>query len=217
MKIRKSKAAVIVCIVVTMIATTAAPAFAKAPAREKTEYEGKGRVEVEFKGNVKYKKPKVTVKDTKGKKYSASIVKRDSDDLTFVIKKYKEGRTYKYTIKGLKKSGTKKYGKVKGTVKIPVAKAVAAPKNVTAANANNIAIADAVKVYKIVQSTVSKLTCKLDGKKYEIEFIAEKSDGTLYEFEYEISLTGGVIERDQEYKSSASAGDVIIDQDEWDD
>ena len=201
MKIRKSKAAVIVCMVVAMIATTAAPAFAKAPAKEKTEYEGKGRVEVEFRGNVKYKNPKVTVKDTSGRDYSASIVKKDGDDLTFVIKKYKQGKTYKYTIKGLKKRDTKKYGKVTGTVKIPAAK-TASPANITVAKASSIAVADAVKVYDIVQSTVSQLVCKQDGKKYEVEFIAEKSDGTLYEFEYEISLTGGVIERDQ---------------DEWDD
>lgn len=194
MKLRKPKAAAIACMI-TMIAAITAPVFASAPAKEKTDYEGKGRVEVEFYEDVKYKDPKVTVKDTNGRRYSASIVEKDDDSLTFRIKKYKQGKTYKFTVTGLKKEGTKKYGKVKGTVKIPASKA---SNNVTAAKANSIAVADAVKVYKIEKSTVSKLMCRKDGRKYEVEFVAEKADGNLYEFEYEISSKGNVIEREED-------------------
>lgn len=109
-----------------MIIAAAVPASAASPKKESIEYKGKGKVEVEFIGKVYYKKPYVTVKDTSGKKYSASIVDRDSDDLDFRIKNYKEGKTYKFTIKGVKKRGTSKYGSLSGTVKIPSAKKAAA-------------------------------------------------------------------------------------------
>ena len=96
----------------------AVPAFA-APKVRKAEYEGKGRVEVDFNSKVSYKNAKVTVKDNKGAGYRTTINEKDNDDLTFTIKKFKTGRTYTYTISGVKKSGEKSYGTVTGKVTIP--------------------------------------------------------------------------------------------------
>ena len=96
----------------------AVPAFA-APKVRKAEYEGKGRVEVDFNSKVSYKNAKVTVKDNQGAGYRTTINEKDNDDLTFTIKKFKTGRTYTYTISGVKKSGEKSYGTVTGKVTIP--------------------------------------------------------------------------------------------------
>ena len=96
----------------------AVPAFA-APKVRKAEYEGKGRVEVDFNSKVSYKNAKVTVKDNKGAGYRTTINEKDNDDLTFTIKKFKTGRTYTYTISDVKKSGEKSYGTVTGKVTIP--------------------------------------------------------------------------------------------------
>lgn len=96
----------------------AVPAFA-APKIRKAEYEGKGRVEVDFNSKVSYKNVKVTVKDDKGAGYSTRINEKDNDDLTFTINNFKTGRTYTYTISGVRKNGEKSYGKVIGKVSIP--------------------------------------------------------------------------------------------------
>lgn len=104
-------------IMIWMVAA-AMPAFA-APKIKKAEYEGKGRVEVDFNSKVRYKNVKVTVKDNKGASYSVKINEKDHNDLTFTIKKFKTGRTYTYTISGIRKSGEKSYGKVTGKVAIP--------------------------------------------------------------------------------------------------
>ncbi|MCQ4636144.1 hypothetical protein NE619_05345 [Anaerovorax odorimutans] len=123
---RKATAVIVaLAMVMTMGIFTAAPvsaASSSAPKIEKIKYDGKGKVEVDFYGKVKYKKVKVTVKDTSGKKYKASIRDKDNDELEFKIKNYKKGKKYKFTIKGIKKARASKYTSVKGTVKIPAAK-----------------------------------------------------------------------------------------------
>jgi len=106
-------------LMITIWAIVAAvPAFA-APKVKKAEYEGKGRVEVDFNSKVKYKNVKVTVKDNKGAAYSTKINEKDNDDLAFTIKNFKTGRTYTYTISGVKKNNESSYGKVTGKVTIP--------------------------------------------------------------------------------------------------
>lgn len=66
--------------------TFSIPVQAKAPAKEKVEYEGYDKVEVEFYGNVQWKNPGITVKDSNGKQYAVAIVKRDNDEIKFRIK-----------------------------------------------------------------------------------------------------------------------------------
>ena len=106
-------------IAVTM---SGASAFAAtAPTVEDTEYKGKGRVEVEFKGNVAWKDAKVVVKDLDGKTYKTTIIEKDSDEIDFRIKEFQKNRTYKITIKGVKVKGTTGYTSVKTKVYIPKA------------------------------------------------------------------------------------------------
>ena len=91
------------------------------PKIKDTDYEGKGKVEVEFSGKVQYKNLKLTVTDKKGNKVSAKIVDKDSDDVTFKISNYKEGQTYYYKLSGVRRRGESKYTSVSGKVKIPKA------------------------------------------------------------------------------------------------
>ena len=122
MKIRKtfrSAAAFLVAAAMAMGMMTVPAAAASAPEIEDVSYDGKGKVEVDFVGHVEYKNCKVTVKDTKGKSYKATIIEKDNDDLDFKIKKYKTNRTYKFTIKKIRKAGSSSWTSVKGKVKIP--------------------------------------------------------------------------------------------------
>jgi len=109
-------------IVAAIIAvSTIVPAFAATPVIKKTEYEGSGIVEVDFKKNVQYKNAKVTVKDSAGKSYTASIKSKDSDDLKFYVKSIKAGKTYTYKISGVRSGGSGNYVSVSGTFKTPAA------------------------------------------------------------------------------------------------
>lgn len=123
----KKRMRTILCtlLVLVWVAAAAMPAMAS-PKIKEAEYEGNGRVEVDFGSKVKYKNVKVTVKDSKGKAYSTKINEKDDDDLTFTIKKFKKGLTYTYKISGIKKKTEKNYSTITGKVKIPAA--TAAPK-----------------------------------------------------------------------------------------
>ncbi len=161
------------------------PSQAASKLIEDVEYDGKGVVDVEFSRDVKYKKAKVTVKDNKGKKYKATIVRKDSDDLKFKIKKYKTGRKYTFTIKGVKKWNAKKFGTVKGKVKID--KKFVTKKS-TPKGSDYIGIPQAKKValanVGLTSGQVKFVKAKFeidDGiPQYDIEFT---KDGVEYEFE----------------------------------
>lgn len=175
----------------------AAPAMAKTPSTEEIKYEGRGVVEVEFYGDVEWKNPKVTVKDTSGKKYKASIIKYDDDEFDFKIKKYKKNKKYKFRIGKVRVAGTSKYGTVKGSVKIPSDKG-----KVSRAKAKKIAINNAVKKYNIIRSTVNDYSIEKDyynGKAiWEIDFDAKKKSGGWCEYDYKISRSTGKILRSEE-------------------
>ena len=107
--------ALLICFVLSVTAMAA-------PTIRKTEYEGKGKVDVSFGSKVSYNDVKVTVKNADGKSETCTIVNKDADDLEFRIKNYKAGSTYRYTISGVAVKGEKDYGSVSGKVSIPKAK-----------------------------------------------------------------------------------------------
>lgn len=187
----------IVCLVALamVLGLAASPAFASAPAKEKVKYLGNGKVEVEFWDDVEYRNVKVTVKDTSGKKYKASIYELDDDELKFNIKKYKAGKTYKFTISGVRAEFTSKFGKVKGTVKI---KKASKAKNISASKAKSIALDDAAKRYNVPKSQFHNIHVKKDRDNgiavYDVEFRT-----TTHEYEYEISMTGKILKHEREW------------------
>ena len=183
----------------TMGIMTAAPAMAKAPAKEEVKYNGEGKVEVEFVGDVQWKNAKVTVKDTSGKKYGVKITKKDDDEIKFTVKKYKYGKKYKFWIKGVREFDSGSYGTVKGSFKIPKKSTT-----ISKAKAKSIAINNAVKTYKIKRNTVRDYDIEKDtfhGKAvWEVSFDAKKKSGAWCEYEYKINRSSGkILYKEQDY------------------
>lgn len=183
-------------LMLSLIITSAASAFAAAPAIKKVDYEGKGKVEVDFGSDVKYKKAKVTVTDTSGTTYKATILNKDEDDLEFKIKNYKSGKKYNFTISGVKEQGTSKYGSVSGTVKIPKATSTKITKSeaikiATKHAKNKLGASDfrdkeAEKDrYKGTASWDVDFEAKINGKWYDFDYDINRSTGKVLHYEYE--------------------------------
>lgn len=95
----------------------AAPAAT--PVIEDIEVNGKGRIEVDFKGKVQYKNLAVKVKDVDGKKYAVKILGRDSDEINIKAAGLAPGTKYTLVITGIRQKGATNYGKVKTTFITP--------------------------------------------------------------------------------------------------
>ena len=115
----KKRVLAIVMTLLCAVSLIRIPVEAKAQQIKKTEYEGNGKVEVEFFGYVQYKNAKVTVKAPDGTKLTAKITDKDHDDLDFKVKGLKAGTKYTYTISGIRFGKSGKYGSVSGTFKTP--------------------------------------------------------------------------------------------------
>jgi len=77
------------------------PVFAAQNESIRVEYDGYGRVEVDFRKNVRYNEAKVDVQDSSGASLPAVILDRDEDDLDFVVENLVPGETYSFTITGV--------------------------------------------------------------------------------------------------------------------
>ena len=109
-----------------MFGTTAMAASAPSnrPEIEDVDYEGSGKVEVDFYNQVYYNGVKFTVKDTSGKSYSTKILEKDSDEISFKVNNVKSGKTYNFTISGIKVRGTSGYTSVSSSFKVSAVGAV---------------------------------------------------------------------------------------------
>lgn len=86
-----------------------------------TEWEGKGKVEVHFPYNVKLRKAQVIVTDAAGKKHSARILKVEKREVEFRAADLRQGETYSFTIRGIKKKSKRgSYGTAQGSFTVPV-------------------------------------------------------------------------------------------------
>ncbi len=115
----KKRVLAIVMTLLCAVSLIRIPVEAKAQQIRKTEYEGNGKVEVEFYGYAQYKNAKVTVKATDGTKLTAKITDKDHDDLDFKVKGLKADTKYTYTISGIRFGKSGKYGSISGTFKTP--------------------------------------------------------------------------------------------------
>ena len=109
-------------LLVAVVFSLAASALAATPVIKKTEYEGNGYVEVDFKKNVQYKGLKVKVNDASGKSCTVKIIEKYRDDLTFYVKGVKPGAKYAYTISGVRSGKSGAYTSVGGSFQVPEAK-----------------------------------------------------------------------------------------------
>ena len=104
------------CVLLLLIGSSTV--FGAVKIRE-VEYKGKGVVEIEFPAKVQYKKPAVQVLDQDGNAYKAAILTKTAQELRFKIRKYASGKTYSFTVKGIRSSGDKKYGSLNAKMYIP--------------------------------------------------------------------------------------------------
>lgn len=171
----RNKFRTLLCMILIMMWVMAAaiPAMA-APRVEEAQYQGYGKVEVDFASDVKFKNVKVTLKDNKGAQYSAANIKRiDSDSMAFTIRNYKKGRTYTYTISGIKRSADKNYGTVKGTVQIPAATQAPIVKEVDY-DSDDLEVEIEFKSY--VQFKNPKVTVTTNRKNYAVRIVKKGND-----------------------------------------
>ncbi|MDD5953168.1 MAG: PepSY domain-containing protein [Oscillospiraceae bacterium] len=157
---------------------------------KKVTYEGGGKVEVDFLKDVRYSNAKVTVKDSAGKTYAATILDRDEDSLEFGIKNYQAGKTYRFTISGLRTAGVSTAQSATGSVTIP-----AKASNISLAKAKSIALTHAKLKASQVVFTEAKPDYDDGVKVYEIEFHRGN-----WEYSYTIKASNGkILAHEKEY------------------
>ena len=128
-----------------------------------------------------------------GKKYKVKKIRKDSDDVNFTIKNFKAGRNYTITVKGVKTRGTKKYGRVSGTLNTAPAAAPAA-NIVSREQALNIAQQHAAATWGTSGFYDIRTESDRDAgtEVWDVEFKGYVG-GVLYEYDYTISKNGGTI------------------------
>lgn len=149
------------------------PEATSAPKIDDIDYKGKGKVDVEFDGKVKYRNVKVAVKDNSGKRYTAKIIEKDSDEIEFKILGYKTGRTYNFTISGVKKPSADSYVSVSGSLKIPAPKYMEVKKVEYDADDWEVSFEFAGKVS---WDDVDVSITDEDGEEYVVEVISTDDD-----------------------------------------
>ena len=107
-------------LVLALLALFTYTAFADEVLIEKTVYEGRGIVEVDFRRDVQYENLEVTVTDSEGNAYALTIRERDDDDLTFLVSNLVPGGEYSFVISGVRSGFSGAYGSVSGSFAVPL-------------------------------------------------------------------------------------------------
>ena len=94
---------------------------AQADARiESVDYEGNGRIEVEFKTPVRYYRTfRVAAHSTAGKQMGTEIIKKGEDELLFRIIGAQPGQTYIFVVNGIRKQGESVKTRITRRITIP--------------------------------------------------------------------------------------------------
>ena len=95
---------------------------------EKTVYEGRGMVEVDFLRDVQYDQLEVTVQDKDGFIYDTAVFERDDDELGFRVSNLVPGTEYSFTISGVRSGFSGSYGTVSGGFTVPADETLAIKK-----------------------------------------------------------------------------------------
>lgn len=102
----------------------ALPALAAVPEVFRAEYEGNGRVEIDFRNDVDYQNLEVTVTGPLGAPQNVTILELDDDELTFSIADILPETTYSYTVTGVREGRSGDYGSITGEFATPAEGAV---------------------------------------------------------------------------------------------
>lgn len=117
------KKALAMMILAAVVLTVPAMAFSEetgSAAAFRAEYEGGGRVEIDFRGDdVRYQNVAVTASAPDGAAQTVTILEADDDDLTFRIENVQASTTYSFTVSGVKLPGGADYESVTGEITTP--------------------------------------------------------------------------------------------------
>lgn len=117
---KKVLAIVVLAMVVLTVPAMASSAVTEPAAQFRAEYEGKGRVEIDFRGDdVRYQNVAVTAIAPDGAAQTVTILEADDDDLTFVIENVQDATTYSFTVSGVKLPGGADYESLTGEITTP--------------------------------------------------------------------------------------------------
>lgn len=118
---KKWIAMILLAAVVLTVPALAFSAVTAPAAQFRTEYEGRGRVEIDFRGDVMYQNLAVTATDAAGAAQTVTILEVDDDDLTFMIENIQPSAVYTFTVSGVKLPGDADYGSLTGQITTPAA------------------------------------------------------------------------------------------------
>lgn len=118
---KKALAALILTALILTMTTTAFSAMTEPAPAFRAEYDGNGRVEIDFRGDVMYKNLSVTAVDPDGNSQTVTILETDDDDLTFRIDNILPSTVYTFTVSGVKLRGGADYESLSGEIATPAA------------------------------------------------------------------------------------------------
>lgn len=181
-------------------------AYAAAPEVFRAEYEGNGRVEIDFRGDVSYNNLTIEAAPVQaasadffadeqplGEPAVVTIVELDDDELTFVIADILDDTTYSFTVSGIRQGRSGDYGSITGQFTTPAAGAVVITELEADAEDDEIEIEFLGRVdYENPAVTVTKA----DGTAVDSRIIERENDG--------IELRAKGLTRGEEYTVTIS-------------
>lgn len=180
---KKLTIALLLVLVLTVVPTLAAQNDGL-----RVEYDGFGRVEVDFKKNVRYNEPGVSVQNAKGESLPAVVLDLDDDDLDFVVENLVPGESYTFTITGVSYAKTETAEPFTGSFRVPAEGEIAVRKIDYDRDDRELEVDFNTKVeYEQLNVSVQDA----DGKTYDVE-IREKDRDSV-----EMRVSG--LERGVEY------------------
>lgn len=111
----------LIAIAVAAVMLLALPALAAAPEAFRAEYEGNGRVEIDFRNDVDYENLSIGVTGPLGAAETVTILELDDDELTFSIDNVLPETTYTYTVNGIREGRSGDFGSITGEITTPAA------------------------------------------------------------------------------------------------
>ena len=143
------------------------------------EYDGFGRVELDFRRDAHYKDVQITVEDADGRAYEAVLADMDDDELDFVVKDIIPG-SYRFALSGVRFSRTGEYKILTGEFKVPEKDEVVIKSVDYDADDRELEIEFNARV-QLVQPQVTLLDA--DGREYEAKIREWDEDGVEFRVE----------------------------------
>ena len=174
-----------------LTATALGASTGQAPAY-RAEYDGNGRVEIDFRSGATYKNLSVTVLDPDGVAQTVTILETDDDDLTFKIESIQPSTTYSFTVSGVQLPGAEPEA-LTGEITTPAAGETAI-RSIEADDGNELEIEFAGRVdyadptVTVTDAEGAELTCVITEK--DDDSMEVRAEGLVKGEDYTVTVTG---------------------------